>query len=131
VRTVSDPQKVFDLLAETNLHLGETAAIVLAEELGVDQLLLDDRKARLVAKSRNLPVIGTIGTLLLTKDEGLIPSIKEILDNLRSRSVAQPFAQRGAAMPKVNASVQNFTRKCWQRRRSRKTSLSCTGRVHS
>ncbi|MBC6479887.1 MAG: DUF3368 domain-containing protein [Hormoscilla sp. GM7CHS1pb] len=61
VRTVSDPQKVFDLLAETNLYLGETAAIVLAEELGVNQLLLDDRKARLVAESRYLPVIGTIG----------------------------------------------------------------------
>jgi len=86
VRTVSDPQKVFDLL----LRLGETAAIVLAEELGVNQLLLDDRKAKLVAESRNLPVIGTIGILLLAKDEGLITSIKEILDNLRSRSVAQP-----------------------------------------
>lgn len=85
VRTVSDPQKIFDLQAETNLHLGETAAIVLAEELGVDQILLDDRKARLVAESRNLPVIGTIGTLLLAKDEGLISSIKEILDNLRAK----------------------------------------------
>ena len=59
--SVSDPQKVFDLLAETNLYLGETAAIVLAEELGVNQLLLDDRKASLVAECRYLPVIGTSG----------------------------------------------------------------------
>ncbi|MBC6479620.1 MAG: DUF3368 domain-containing protein [Hormoscilla sp. GM7CHS1pb] len=73
---------MLDLQAETKLHLGETAAIVLAEELGVNQILLDDRKARLVAESRNLPVIGTVGTLLIAKRRGLIDNVKEVLDAL-------------------------------------------------
>jgi predicted nucleic acid-binding protein len=46
------------------------------------QILIDDRAARIVAESKNLAVIGTIGTLLLAKDRGLIPHIKPILDQL-------------------------------------------------
>lgn len=97
VRTVSDPQKILDLQAETNLHLGETAAIVLAEKLGVEQLLLDDRKARLVAESRNLPVIGMVGTLLIAKRQGLIDNVKEVLDAL--------IAQEARISPKLYQQV--------------------------
>lgn len=82
VRSVSDIQKVSALQGTTKLDLGECAAIILAEELGVDQLLIDDLAARRVALSRNLPVIGTVATLLLAKEQGLISSVKEVLDAL-------------------------------------------------
>jgi hypothetical protein len=82
VRPVSNTEKVSALQDATNLDLGECAAIILAEELGVDQLLIDDLAARRVALCRNLPIIGTIGTLLLAKQQGLIPSVKEVLDAL-------------------------------------------------
>ena len=85
VRTVSDDRKISLLQVSTKLHLGESAAIILAEELAADWLLLDDRRARQVAESKCLPIIGTIGILLLAKDEGLIPSIKEIMDNLMAQ----------------------------------------------
>jgi predicted nucleic acid-binding protein len=39
-------------------------------------------KARRVALSRNLPIIGTVGTLLLAKQLELISSVKEVLDAL-------------------------------------------------
>jgi hypothetical protein len=82
VREVSDSQKVSTLRTQTQLGLGECGAIILAEELGADRLLLDDREARREALSRNLPVIGTIGVLLIAKRRGLIPSVKQILDAL-------------------------------------------------
>ncbi|NJL37203.1 MAG: DUF3368 domain-containing protein [Leptolyngbyaceae cyanobacterium RM2_2_4] len=85
VQAVSDPQKVFDFAMETRLGLGECAAILLAEELLADQILIDDLEARQVAKFRCLPVIGTVGTLLLAKERGFVPSVKEILDELISQ----------------------------------------------
>ena len=82
VRSVSDSRKIPVLQAETTLDLGECAAILLAEELCAEQLLIDERAARLVAEARKLPVIGTVGILLLAKDQGLISSVKEVLDEL-------------------------------------------------
>lgn len=100
VRSVSDSQKILVLQASTDLDLGECAAIILAEEMGVDQLLLDDLNARRVAQSRNLPVIGTVGTLLLAKDEGLIPNVKDILDQLISQGarISQRLYQEALAI---------------------------------
>lgn len=50
--------------------------------MGVQQILIDDLRARRVAKARLLPVTGTIGTLLLAKEQGLIVQVKPILDDL-------------------------------------------------
>ena len=82
VRSLSNSQKVSTLRTQTQLGLGECGAIILAEELGADRLLLDDQEARREALSRNLPVIGTVGVWLLAKRRGLIPSVKQILDDL-------------------------------------------------
>jgi hypothetical protein len=67
--------------------------------LGVDQLLIDDLAARRVALSRNLPIIGTIGTLLLAKQQGLIPSVKEVLDALiaEGKRISQRLCQEALA----------------------------------
>lgn len=82
VRSVSDSQKVSTLRTQIQLGLGECGAIILAEELGADRLLLDDQEARREALSRNLPVIGTVGVLLLAKQLGLISGVRQILDDL-------------------------------------------------
>jgi uncharacterized protein len=82
VFSISDTQKLSILQQSTNLDLGECAAIILAEEVQASQILLDDLDARRAAKNRNLSVIGTIGTLILAKQRGVITSIKVILDDL-------------------------------------------------
>jgi predicted nucleic acid-binding protein len=56
VRRLSD--EIVDLLDP-----GERAAILLAQELNADLLLLDDMKARLIAKNRGLLITGILGIL--------------------------------------------------------------------
>jgi len=82
VRSVSDHQKLLELRITTKLGLGECAAIILAQELNADRLLVDDLPARQLAESRNLPVTGTVGTLLIAKQKGLISNVKDVLDAL-------------------------------------------------
>ena len=79
---VCDVQRVEALQAQTDLDLGECAAIVVAQELKADQLLIDDLDARKLAKSRGLQLIGTVGILLLTKENGLIASVKDVMNEL-------------------------------------------------
>lgn len=59
---------------------GEAEAIVLAQELAADILLIDERKARKTALQLGLPVTGILGVLLEAKKAGLVPAIKPILD---------------------------------------------------
>lgn len=80
--SVQNSEKLSNLKKATNLGAGECAAMILAEELASDQLLMDDLDARRVALSRNLKIIGTIGILLVAKQQGLISTIKDILDSL-------------------------------------------------
>jgi predicted nucleic acid-binding protein len=79
VQAVTQPSLVAELQDSTRLGKGECAAMILAEEQQAEQLLIDDLDARRVALSRNLPVIGTIGTILLAKQQGIIDSVKDIL----------------------------------------------------
>jgi predicted nucleic acid-binding protein len=86
-------------LAIENLGAGECEAIVLAEELHADRLIMDDRAARRVATQRNLIVIGTLGVLTEAADRGLI-DFSDAIAQLRQTSfylspeVLTPLLQR-------------------------------------
>ncbi|NES71201.1 MAG: DUF3368 domain-containing protein [Okeania sp. SIO2D1] len=83
VVTVDNQQVVEELQKSFNLHLGESEAIALAEEIGASQLLIDEKAARKVAKARKLPIIGTMGILLLAKRRGLLDSVKDVLNEMQ------------------------------------------------
>lgn len=54
------------------IEAGEREAILLAEQLRADLVLLDDLKARQIAKSRGLNIVGTLGILGDASQRGLI-----------------------------------------------------------
>ena len=54
------------------LDPGERAAIVLAESLRADLLLIDDRAGAVLAQRRGLAVTGTLGVLDLASSAGLL-----------------------------------------------------------
>jgi uncharacterized protein len=64
---------------------GEAEAIALAYEKSCS-VLLDDRQARSVAKQMGLNIIGTVGALILAKQESLIPAPKPLLDRLETNN---------------------------------------------
>ena len=81
VMPINDRRAVRQLLRK-DLDLGESEAIVLAREVNADRLLLDDLAARRIASRRTIPVVGSLGLLLLAKTNQLIPAVKPLLSDM-------------------------------------------------
>ncbi len=62
------------------IDLGEASAIALASEIEHNYLILDDGDARRFAENLGLKVIGTIGLLIIAKNNGVITSLKHYFD---------------------------------------------------
>jgi len=69
-----------------NLDEGESEAIVLAEELDADFLLIDERLGWKAAQLRNIKTIGLLGTLVKAKEMGIVPAVKPLIDALREKA---------------------------------------------
>lgn len=78
-------QPIGSQVLSARLGAGESEAISLAVELSARWLILDDRPARRLAQALGLPLIGTLGLLLVAKRRGLIPVLRPILDMLAQR----------------------------------------------
>jgi predicted nucleic acid-binding protein len=70
-------------LAYTALDRGEAEALALAEECEARLVIIDERKGRRYASRLGLPLTGTLGILLLAKNEGLIPAVAPLIDALQ------------------------------------------------
>lgn len=80
MRPLQDPKRLADL--EPLVDRGEAEAILLAEERGSLFLLLDERRARVVARSRGVAIVGTGALFLAAKRRGLLPNVADALDQL-------------------------------------------------
>jgi len=91
-RVVSDRTLVEALSNE--LDCGEAEAIALAVEVQAGQVLIDERRGRLVANRLNLRYTGILGILVEAKSQGLIAEVKPLLDELVNEAgfwVAEPL----------------------------------------
>jgi len=69
-------------ILELQIDKGEASAITLALEFPGCPIILDDYKARKTAERLKLNVTGTIEVLIKAKRNGIIPSIRPILDKI-------------------------------------------------
>jgi predicted nucleic acid-binding protein len=79
-----DPAQVSVLRSAGHLDLGESEAILVAEALGNAPILMDERRGVRCARSRGMVVIRTPLIYATAKVLGLVGSVQEKLDALRS-----------------------------------------------
>ena len=75
------------VIAAAGLGRGELEAMALYKRLHADRLLLDDSRARKVARLNGVQVVGSAGVLLLAKSEGLIPLVLPLLERVRTAGI--------------------------------------------
>lgn len=95
VRAVTDRSLVEVIGNE--LDAGEAEAIALAVELQAEQLLIDERRGRLMAARLHLRYTGILGILVEAKGQGLISEVKPLLDTLVNQAgfwVAESLYER-------------------------------------
>jgi uncharacterized protein len=72
-------------LTYTGLDRGEAEVLALAVEHSARLVIIDERKGRRYARRLGLSLTGTLGVLLLAKEEGLVtavaPLIRQLLDD--------------------------------------------------
>ncbi|MEH2119583.1 DUF3368 domain-containing protein [Nostoc sp.] len=76
------------------LDIGEAEAIALALEMKADQVLIDERRGRMVAARLNLGYTGILGILVEAKSQRLISAVKPLLNALINQAgfwVAEPL----------------------------------------
>ncbi len=81
ILAVKDKQKQH--LLEMQIDKGESSAIALALETPNCTVILDDFKARKIASYLELNYTGTIGIIIKAKLNGIIPSIKPIIEKIK------------------------------------------------
>ena len=68
---------------ENIVDKGEASAIALAVEVKDCVIIIDDLKARNLAKRIGLNITGTLGIILKAKQKGIIASVKPMIFKLR------------------------------------------------
>jgi|688.fasta_scaffold143615_2 predicted nucleic acid-binding protein len=74
-------------LLSAQIDLGEAAVIQTALDGAHDAVILDDLKARRIARTLGLQVTGTLGVLLQAKQSGLLPSVRGAITSLERRGM--------------------------------------------
>ena len=104
VVSVSETKAVDVLRRSTGLDLGESEAIVYADDNKAQVLLMDEAKGRQVAKAMGLFIMGTVGVLLAAFDEKVLSAedVKAALQRLRqaNRRISDSLIQ--AALEKLD-----------------------------
>ena len=81
---VVGPSNPLDPLLKTTLDAGEASVIALAKEMSVNLVIIDERKARKIARTiYGLHVIGSARILVEAKRQGLLNNVEDALQSIR------------------------------------------------
>jgi uncharacterized protein len=75
------------VIAVSGMGRGELEAMALYRRAKADWLLVDDARARKVARLNGIHVVGSLGILLLAKERGLVSEVRPLLDQLRHSEI--------------------------------------------
>jgi len=70
-------------ILELQIDKGESSAIALALETPDSVVILNDYKARKIAERLGVTFTGTIGVIIKAKLNGIIPSVKPIIEKIK------------------------------------------------
>lgn len=89
VEQVQNEKSVTILQKFTGLDVGESEAIILADEKHSDVLLMDEHKGRQVAKKMGITITGTIGILTQAFDEGMLTKkdVEECIEKMKESGI--------------------------------------------
>ncbi|MCX7045348.1 MAG: DUF3368 domain-containing protein [Candidatus Sumerlaeota bacterium] len=71
----------------TGLGRGETDAMMLYKQLKADRLLVDDKRARMIALINSIEIVGSPGILAIAKIKGIIPAAKPLLEIMSQANI--------------------------------------------
>lgn len=75
------------LIMPARIGQGEMEAMALYKILHADYLLVDDQRARKIARLNHIRITGSQGILLLAKHAGLISEVRPFLERLRGSDI--------------------------------------------
>ena len=67
---------------QQQLDPGESEAIALSIAQSADLLIIDEEAGRRIARAHGIKVIGGLGVLIQAKRNGLLPTVKPVMDDL-------------------------------------------------
>jgi predicted nucleic acid-binding protein len=73
-----------------NLGAGEITSLALAIELNNIAIILDDEKAKKIARSYHLNVTGTLGIIIKAKENGIIENVADALTQIKNTNFHLP-----------------------------------------
>lgn len=82
IKIVKVKDKRYQKILETQIDTGEASAIALASEYEDALLILDDLKARNLAKKLNFRITGTLGLIHKAKQLSIIENVKPLIEKL-------------------------------------------------
>lgn len=82
VRAVTDRDLLYDYADQVDI--GEASAIALAAEVPTPLLIIDDLRGRKLADQLQLDYTGTIGILVLAKQQNIIGNLGLVFDRIRN-----------------------------------------------
>jgi uncharacterized protein len=87
LRRVQDIDLSEFIIAAPGLGRGELEAMALFKRRRADYLLIDDQRARRVARLNGINVIGSLGVLLKAKTAGHIDSVRVAIEKMQSSGI--------------------------------------------
>ena len=87
VMAIQNPSRLYAAQRKYGLGPGEMSTILLAKDLGANPALLDDYRARQLAKAEGLKIMGSVGLLETFYLRGHLTDLRSVFQQLLQQSV--------------------------------------------